>query len=1087
MAILLNDNLKLARNKPVDSRYGPHVDLETALLAVPEQYRYPGLVIGIKDAGALTEYWFKDGVTEEHLVVKSTDVLISPDTTKEVTLDNAGVVTLPAGGTIQDSSANEGSITLTPPNAGAGQGLVIRPTVSVWSIDSSGYIVYGSPITISVNQTANGYYFGTVNYSITGSGVTQESLGRALTGSVVFSGPGPGPAPGPETETITWTIPANSNITEFTLTLGAVDGDRTTDILTENDPAFYYSFEENGLPAGASVSVTNNGISNSEHSHVHLISADPSTVDIYLGDDDQYVKIERDAGGIVIGNNSNVNQWTFRTDGNLELPVGGDILDSDGISVLGGGAGVDGSTGATGATGTAGAQGGTLVLANQQLLWTFNELTWNPNDAFASRFDRFAPGEIVIFNFAGLSTTTAIVAIVQDFPQNGGSYGRAVSLSYNTGSSVASQEGDTIILGGVAGIAGATGATGVKGDAGAVGQINTIIGAWNNGYTAYNIGDVVHYSGVYYFCGIAHTAGDESSYPNSSYPPPNDYFSELTINFTSAVIGATGTRGATGDTGATGYGATGATGEQGATGLVGATGATGFGATGATGPSGIDGATGSTGAAGSTGPSGATGETGATGVSGATGDIGATGATGLVGATGPKGDPDGATGETGATGATGHTGATGLGDKYRTTSTDELTVGDGPNNDGIQSLTVDSGLSYIATQQIIIVDSTNSANYMQGKVVSYNAVTGALVIFVETHNGTGTLYSWDVNLFGAVAGGVGASGSSGATGATGVGVDWLSINSTTVATSNSWYLADTSTSGFTVTLPASPSQGDFIWIQDAKRTWELNPVLIVAGGQENIYGYAEDLSLNIEDALVLFTYVGSTIGWDVKNVSGDYNLSDLVGATGATGVRGATGPSGATGAIGPSGATGVMGPTGATGARGPTGPTGLQGATGSSGPVGATGPQSTVPGATGATGLFPEVMPNPIKESVAIVTTAINNSVTVDIKQKQVYYYSAGASNNFNITIAYTGGFDDGMSIGESISFTLIINQPSGIARGVADISLQHNFATLTKYFYSGTLVATASVLNTYTFNLIKTGTYAYLLLGTQTIGAFQP
>jgi hypothetical protein len=239
------------------------------------------------------------------------------------------VVALPAGGTIQDSAANEGSITLTPPNAGAGQGLVIRPTAAVWFIDSSGYIVYGSPITISVNQTANGYYFGTVNYSITGSGVTQESLGRALTGSVVFSGTGP------ETETITWTVPANSNITEFTLTLTTVDGDRSTNISTENDPALYYSFEYNAMPTGQFVSVTNNGISNSEHSHVHLISADPSTVDIYLGDDDQYVKIERDAGGVVIGNNSNANQWTFGTDAKLELPIGGDIVDSNGTSVLG--------------------------------------------------------------------------------------------------------------------------------------------------------------------------------------------------------------------------------------------------------------------------------------------------------------------------------------------------------------------------------------------------------------------------------------------------------------------------------------------------------------------------------------------------------------------------------------------------------------------------------------------------------------------------------------------------------------------------------------------------------------------------------
>lgn len=262
--------------------------------------------------------------------IHSHDELYSINGTQHLELQNNGDLTLPNGGTISDSATAEGSLTLTPPNAGAGQGLVVRPTVSTWSITSSGNIVYGSPITISVGQLSNGNYFGTVNYSITGSGVTQASLGRALTGSVVFSGTGP------ETETITWTIPANSDITEFTLTITGIDGERSTDILTKNDPALYYNFEYNGLPTNQFVTVTNNGTSNSEHSHVHLISADPSTVDIYLGDDDQYVKIERNAGGIVIGNNSNTKQWNFKTDGVLELPAGGDIT-LGGTSVLGGG------------------------------------------------------------------------------------------------------------------------------------------------------------------------------------------------------------------------------------------------------------------------------------------------------------------------------------------------------------------------------------------------------------------------------------------------------------------------------------------------------------------------------------------------------------------------------------------------------------------------------------------------------------------------------------------------------------------------------------------------------------------------------
>ena len=313
-------------NQPVDVKYGPYATTTAALTEIPLTLRHIGLTVGIDDAtDGLKEYWFKAGTADLNLVLKEADASVdlssyrtssaqdtidagkastshahselnSPNNIKQIELQNNGDLTLPNGGVISDSAVAEGSITLTPPNAGAGQGLVIRPTVSTWSITSSGYIVYGSPITISVGQLSSGNYFGTVNYAISGNGVTEASLGRALIGVVVFSGTGP------ETETITWTIPANSDITEFTLTLKSVNGDRTTDISTENDPALYYSFEHNGLPTNQFVTVTNNGISNSEHSHVHLISADPSTVDLYLGDDDQYVKIERDAGGIVIGN-----------------------------------------------------------------------------------------------------------------------------------------------------------------------------------------------------------------------------------------------------------------------------------------------------------------------------------------------------------------------------------------------------------------------------------------------------------------------------------------------------------------------------------------------------------------------------------------------------------------------------------------------------------------------------------------------------------------------------------------------------------------------------------------------------------------
>ena len=230
------------------------------------------------------------------------------------TFSPEGNTSFPSGSIISETN---NTLSLMPPTAASGQSLVVRPTAAIWAISSSNYIEYGNPITIVVTL-GSWAYFGTVNYTISGTGVTPQSLGRALTGKLTFVS-----TSGPDAESITWTIPANSNITEFTLTLTSVDGTRSIDQEVDNDPILYYDFEEsNGMPIGQFITVTNNGISSSEHSHVHLVAGNPSTVDIYLGDDDQYIKIEKNAGDVVIGTNSDTNHWTFGTDGGMTFPDG---------------------------------------------------------------------------------------------------------------------------------------------------------------------------------------------------------------------------------------------------------------------------------------------------------------------------------------------------------------------------------------------------------------------------------------------------------------------------------------------------------------------------------------------------------------------------------------------------------------------------------------------------------------------------------------------------------------------------------------------------------------------------------------------
>ena len=233
-------------------------------------------------------------------VVISANASATDSPRRDWTFGTDSKLTLPKGSIISETA---NTIAFAPPTAAAGQSLVIRPTTVAWGLAASGYIVYGSPITVSVTTIGGSSYFGTVNYTF--SGCTAEQLGRALTGQITFPGGNTG-----NPQTITWTIPANSNITTFTLTLGSAVGVFGTD----------FNFELNGLPDGQFVTVTNNGITNSEFSHVHLVAGNPTTVDIYLGDDDQYIKIEKNAGDVVIGTNLDTHQWTFGTDSKLTLP-----------------------------------------------------------------------------------------------------------------------------------------------------------------------------------------------------------------------------------------------------------------------------------------------------------------------------------------------------------------------------------------------------------------------------------------------------------------------------------------------------------------------------------------------------------------------------------------------------------------------------------------------------------------------------------------------------------------------------------------------------------------------------------------------
>ena len=82
-----------------------------------------------------------------------------------------------------------------------------------------------------------------------------------------------------------------------------------------------------------------------------------------------------------------------------------------------------------------------------------------------------------------------------------------------------------------------------------------------------------------------------------------------------------------------------------------------------------------------------------------------------------------------------------LSDRYKTSSTTSNSVSNGSKN-----FTVDLNLSYIPLQEILVVH--NPANHMHGEVTSYDAATGALVVNIKSHTGSGTYTSWVLNLDG---------------------------------------------------------------------------------------------------------------------------------------------------------------------------------------------------------------------------------------------------------------------------------------------------------------------------------------------------
>jgi hypothetical protein len=76
MAINLSDGIRVGQQKPIDDKYynglSPYADTAAVNTGILSAVRYTGLTVAISDgSGGVIEYWYKDGIANVDLVIKS--------------------------------------------------------------------------------------------------------------------------------------------------------------------------------------------------------------------------------------------------------------------------------------------------------------------------------------------------------------------------------------------------------------------------------------------------------------------------------------------------------------------------------------------------------------------------------------------------------------------------------------------------------------------------------------------------------------------------------------------------------------------------------------------------------------------------------------------------------------------------------------------------------------------------------------------------------------------------------------------------------------------------------------------------------
>jgi len=95
----------------------------------------------------------------------------------------------------------------------------------------------------------------------------------------------------------------------------------------------------------------------------------------------------------------------------------------------------------------------------------------------------------------------------------------------------------------------------------------------------------------------------------------------------------------------------------------------------------------------------------------------------------------------------------------------------------------------------------------------------------------------------------------------GGGLSWQSVQTGNfTAVSGNGYPINTTSAAITVTLPASPSAGDYVQLTDYAGTWATNNVTVAPNGA-NVNGSSGNLTFSVGRSSIALVYIDATQGW----------------------------------------------------------------------------------------------------------------------------------------------------------------------------------------------------------------------------------